>query len=205
MSTKIYNARRFRVKHLGRFHQDLYQYRKQRLPVSRQQAVEILNQIVCTPEKEWFNRFDEYVEEVHKKNQDSRFYALTGLNPQMDLGVWVHTDGWVYVNPFGSDAEIRLILEWMDELGYVEEYGYWNNCDQPDHISDRRWERRRKKWDEIIDAGDGNWKHFAFIEVIPDFVLTRDLPIWMLFGGTSAEHAQQQNPELYQQEMERAF
>lgn len=36
-------------------------------------------------------------------------------------------------------------------LPFIEEYGYWNNADQPDVISDEEWDERRKNWDAIFD------------------------------------------------------
>lgn len=30
-------------------------------------------------------------------------------------------------------------------------YGYWNNTDQPDDVSDEQWEQRGKEWDKFID------------------------------------------------------
>lgn len=32
----------------------------------------------------------------------------------------------------------------------VEEYGYWNNADQPEDVSDEEWEERRAVWDRIL-------------------------------------------------------
>jgi hypothetical protein len=39
--------------------------------------------------------------------------------------------------------------EWLKQPG-VSEFGYWNNTDQPDEISDEEWEARGKIWDEIL-------------------------------------------------------
>jgi hypothetical protein len=38
-------------------------------------------------------------------------------------------------------------ITWPD---WVEEYGYWNNTDQPDGMSNREWNRRSKAWDAVL-------------------------------------------------------
>lgn len=35
-------------------------------------------------------------------------------------------------------------------LAEVERYGYWNNTDQPDDVSDEEWEERRAAWDRVF-------------------------------------------------------
>lgn len=39
--------------------------------------------------------------------------------------------------------------EWLKQPG-VSEFAYWNNTDQPDHITDADWEQRRVIWDELL-------------------------------------------------------
>ncbi len=38
----------------------------------------------------------------------------------------------------------------------IEEYGYWDNVDKPDKLSETAWEVRRKTWDRLLD------KHYSF-------------------------------------------
>lgn len=43
--------------------------------------------------------------------------------------------------------------EWYDEFcsqGWVSEFGYWNNTDRPDHVSEEEWDMRRDIWNEIL-------------------------------------------------------
>jgi len=47
---------------------------------------------------------------------------------------------------------------------YVEEYGYWNNTDRPENLTNRQWETRRKNWDCCIDPPD--WDMRMTIEPI---------------------------------------
>lgn len=42
------------------------------------------------------------------------------------------------------------------EAGVVYEYGYWNNTDQPDEVTDQQWREREKAWDKLnAPRGDG--------------------------------------------------
>ena len=42
------------------------------------------------------------------------------------------------------------------EAGVVTEYGYWNNTDQPDGMSDDDWDERRRAWDKFeVPSEDG--------------------------------------------------
>lgn len=33
---------------------------------------------------------------------------------------------------------------------YVEEYSYWNNTDKPEHIGNKEWKLRAKKWNKLL-------------------------------------------------------
>lgn len=35
-------------------------------------------------------------------------------------------------------------------LPEVKEYGYWNNTDQPDNVTDEEWAERRQSWDSVL-------------------------------------------------------
>lgn len=62
--------------------------------------------------------------------------------------------------------EYRAALE---EGGIVTEYGYWNNTDQPEGVSDREWNQREKAW--------------SFLNVPADEGLSIDLPTKTYFVG----------------------
>lgn len=37
------------------------------------------------------------------------------------------------------------------KLPYIKEYGYWNNTDKPDELTEEEWDQRRSDWNEILD------------------------------------------------------
>lgn len=45
--------------------------------------------------------------------------------------------------------------DWFDKflkLPGVREYGYWNNTDPPEHVSDEEWEKRGDTWDDVLGS-----------------------------------------------------
>lgn len=57
---------------------------------------------------------------------------------------------YIYMVMFSEQREYKDHLE---SLPGVEHYGYWNNTDKPDNISQREWRRREKLWDEAFKGG----------------------------------------------------
>ena len=57
------------------------------------------------------------------------------------------SNGELYGLYFGSDKYINLL--YSNDIAV--EYGYYNNSDQPDDITEEDWDTRRDVWDEILD------------------------------------------------------
>jgi len=50
---------------------------------------------------------------------------------------------------------------------YTEEYGYWDNTDEPDDVSEEEWKERKKIWMKFDKAeSDGNKHYRLFHEVM---------------------------------------
>ncbi|GAB2732795.1 hypothetical protein [Nocardioides pakistanensis] len=41
-------------------------------------------------------------------------------------------------------------VEAWEALPQVEPYGYWNNADQPEDVTDAEWDERREAWDRVM-------------------------------------------------------
>lgn len=55
----------------------------------------------------------------------------------------------VYLYPFYRELEdLNILREKMPEL---EEFGYWDNTDKPDEISNSHWNKREKIWSEVYN------------------------------------------------------
>lgn len=50
------------------------------------------------------------------------------------------------------------------EMPWVKEYGYWDNTDQPDDMSDADWEQRKIDWDDALGS-----EHFSGIPAAAGF------------------------------------
>lgn len=50
-------------------------------------------------------------------------------------------------------AEQNIYHDLWLALPQVEEYAYWNHTDPPDGMSQARWGRRRKRWNELLPDG----------------------------------------------------
>lgn len=64
---------------------------------------------------------------------------------RFDISVFPH-DGRIFGMTFGREAHEAL---WFS-LHFVQRWGYWNNTDRPDDVSERRWAERRRTWDRIL-------------------------------------------------------
>lgn len=76
--------------------------------------------------------------ESEKTGQRDPRYDLS-----FEVGLYPMDDG-VLVLPF---AEQQAYLDILDEHPDMIRYGYWNNTDHPDNISDEEWDKRASDWD----------------------------------------------------------
>jgi hypothetical protein len=104
-------------------------------------------------------------------------------------------------NPFNFDAAIAIrahesryyLIPYADRLAYgidvfaflakhpaLEEYGYWNNTDRPDHVSDRAWSRRAKTWGAMLDGDHEHDK--VILDIVSPDSFGRVDPFWVDFG-----------------------
>lgn len=84
--------------------------------------------------------------ELVNKNQSTVFVSDTCSDVDFDFNVsLLPLPDKTLLIPFGENAKCRKIFQ-----KYTQEYGYWNNCDKPDEISDEEWEQRRHDWDLVL-------------------------------------------------------
>lgn len=62
---------------------------------------------------------------------------------------------------YGRNEYVEALLT-MPE---VSSYGYWNNTDQEEGITDEQWNERRQEWDSLIDPEDGTFAHLPLYEL----------------------------------------
>jgi len=70
------------------------------------------------------------------------------LNLDCSFNVWFQ-GRWAYIQPFvlnTLDLKARYPKrKWFENA----DYGYWNNTDKPDRVSDNEWEERENVWNDI--------------------------------------------------------
>lgn len=161
MSTKIYSGYRLQdgvdmfdvVKKTRATFQELLQ---------RKAGYELLSDIVFAYDQLKFS--DELAERFRKGNDLSdkvnewavRYKMCKNLSENMErypkhyqVSLGFAPDpvtGKMLVYYFGP-GEMEEVFEGFEE---VEEYGYWNNSEQPDGINDEEWQEHREAWDRVL-------------------------------------------------------
>lgn len=58
-----------------------------------------------------------------------------------------------YVIAEGEHEFLQLLTDSRKAM----EYGYWNNCDGPEHLNERQWKKRGDIWHGLLDGKSGPW------------------------------------------------
>lgn len=149
MSTKIYDGVRFPRARLGEFVECVTKKGREKILRRARELVEALDmdseemqaRVQAYPGKSaWEHRVDEVMTRIGRAADESI------RNPFFDMEcgwrVWVPTSGrWILAKPYGEGVNQPKLPEW------VQSYGYWDNTDPEEGVSDREWERRKKDWD----------------------------------------------------------
>ena len=72
------------------------------------------------------------------------------FNFDMCIGIHEHED-YYYLIPYGIIDNDKW--NFLDDNLQLEEFGYYDNTDKPENISDDEWNERGRIWCEINDAG----------------------------------------------------
>lgn len=62
---------------------------------------------------------------------------------------------------YGKNEYFEALLTMPD----VSPYGYWNNTDHEEGITDEQWNERRQEWDSIIEPEEGTFAHLPMYEL----------------------------------------
>ena len=155
MSTKIYCAWRVQIKDLNSFidfvRPQVYSYSEK---IISNIMGAVTNEYVKTKKIEHpyfseerikIDRAIELCRDVSK--QDKR-------SPRVDidfsLNIWLYRDS-AYIIPIGEYKNFEV-------PDFSEEYGYWNNTDRPEEVTEKQWEERCDTWDKI-NLGQGVCGH----------------------------------------------
>lgn len=158
MSTKIYNGFRFSFRDLGRIHEVIMEWRAD-LRVLHQQAANCFVAEIATNMID-----DEFIRPGSHRGEMPLMKAINLLwdrqseikksqrrDPSVDfeftLSLMPFEDR-IYGIVYTEQHEwLRL---WMAKP-FVEEFGYWDNTDAPEEITDSEWEERARVWSAIFE------------------------------------------------------
>lgn len=102
---------------------------------------------------------------------------------------------WVYLIPYNGDGMYKLwdFLKKDPEAWGWQEYGYWNNTDQPDEVSPQEWGRRRKIWRHLTE--DAIWRNFLVMEVLNVENWIYVSPMWDMLPNPDDDDELDETPE----------
>lgn len=87
--------------------------------------------------------------------------------------------GDLYLYLFLEDLEIKKLL--LKEITELEEFGYWNNTDKPEEVSDSHWSKREKIWNELLTSysfsksGFSTFDFFKSLDFLKNLEYTYDI------------------------------
>jgi hypothetical protein len=177
MSTKIYTAWRFRQNKLNEFLQlarksvfkkeykwwtnSMYgisaeEEEEQLKKIERQKLKDLIRKKIAR----YFivkNRIDNTIRESDKDPTKKTLLRESGFH------FWLYK-GYYYCIPWGQYTDNHFSS--VKFPGWVENYSYWNNTDQPKNITNREWNNRRKMWDKVCLGRVIQWSEFRLEHVI---------------------------------------
>lgn len=151
MSVKLYYG--MRVKDTGKFVEELFQYKTKLinkfLTEQREEIkYKLMHDFVIERVSKGENRFGAILDfkDIFSKN---RYIPTLMYEPIMDLEIRMYSNGLIYPNTINQEV-LKDILKFTT----VEEYGYWDNVDPDDRVSEKDWNRRRLDWESVEDTLD---------------------------------------------------
>ena len=91
---------------------------------------------------------------------------------QFGLGVWALEDEGEYLlYPFPPQSTIYDWKALLDKQDWLREWGYWDNSDMPEDMTEEEWETRRKEWNLVVEYGVPMAEAMFIIDLIPKYWL----------------------------------
>lgn len=90
-------------------------------------------------------------------NQNAKLFDIAFLKEQRNytseyVQTYLQLDWFTKQNLIIPYFENKLAYQELLKLTSVNEYGYWNNSDEPDDISIDEWNQRKLDWDEALNS-----------------------------------------------------
>lgn len=151
MSIKIYYG--IKVEDMEEFISEVQQYKERILNkymTSNRLDVkyEIMHKYVEESMSEGFGLF-ESVNAFERAFRRNKVSGELMYEPVADLKIRAYNNSLAYPHTINQE-----ILQDIAGFKSVKEYGYWDNVDKIETVSDEDWEIRRKDWESVIDSKD---------------------------------------------------
>lgn len=97
---------------------------------------------------------------VYDRYNESRLKKQpTAYNFDTSFTVRKHKDHF-YIIPY-ENSGTRNIFSFFKTHPDLEEYGYWNNTDEPEGMSEKEWKEREENWAVLLD----DWDNYVSVDV----------------------------------------
>lgn len=92
----------------------------------------------------------DYAQNIFKKEMKNIKTDKRSIMFQNDFVIYIKQhESDVYLYPFYRELNDLNIL--MEKIPELEEFGYWDDTDKPDEISNSHWNKREKIWNEVYN------------------------------------------------------
>lgn len=167
MSTKIYDGYKINTGNIYTINKLLEDTRLAYVSAAKTYLTELYAGLVQTAWDSKITRQQSFQADPELKNKSLCFYAITHFwDKQNEIKATQHRNPY-YDIEFdislfldGTDRTLAIIYcennslsEYFRTHNLVEYYGYWNNTDPPDDMSDEAWDIRGKEWDSKMPTG----------------------------------------------------
>jgi len=91
--------------------------------------------------------------DLKKKKEVSRFLLDNSKRFfPFSIGFWAldRKEGLYLAYPFYPEDDIFFFNKFIEKCDWLREYGYWDNSDMPEDMSNEEWNQRRIDWEEVI-------------------------------------------------------
>lgn len=158
MSIKIYDGKRYSGGDIFDLQKLLVDYKTSMAPLVQDQVGKHIGRIIA-------DRHDRYLLGMEKNEPDLDIWSVWKeveqkyKEAQMSMQRDVENDYFaqVFIYPIEGVflmrcvAERRFFTDAFDMIKEFEDWGYWDNTDQPSEITDAEWDERERLWCTAID------------------------------------------------------
>lgn len=158
MSTKIFNGFRFLGNDLVEIHQHIMEWRAELRDLHKEAECRFIADMAANMIDEEFLRPGTQSGETplmkaisHLWERQDAVRKTQRRDPAVDFQFDVSImpfEGRIYGITFTEQNDWRRM--WMAKP-FVEEFGYWNNTDAPDDMTNESWEERERIWNSILE------------------------------------------------------